>query len=260
MAEKLKNSELETAKLHDAHVSAGLRPRFLLICEHASNFIPAELNDLGVDEKTKVSHAAWDLGALELAKLMMNKMGSPLVAQQVSRLVYDCNRPPSEPSAMPEKSEIFEIAGNKNLNQTQRDERTEKYYKPFNELIKSVVQNEINTKNQIIIATIHSFTRSYYGQERNTEVGILHDEDARFSDAILKAANDDEDFEFVRNEPYGPEDGVTHSLKEYALQYGLHNVMIEVRNDLLDDAIKREKMADKLAHYLLVASEKLEGK
>jgi predicted N-formylglutamate amidohydrolase len=37
----------------------------------------------------------------------------------------------------------------------------------------------------------------------------------------------------ARNDPYGPEDGVTHSLRLHGLENGLANVMIEVRNDLL---------------------------
>ena len=38
-----------------------------------------------------------------------------------------------------------------------------------------------------------------------------------------------------RNDPYGPEDGVTHTLVEQGVRNGLQNVMVEVRNDLLAD-------------------------
>lgn len=252
--------KLETVKLHDAHIDKNEPQGFILLCEHASNFIPAELSDLGVDEATKNSHAAWDLGALAMAKLMMEKLNSPLIAQQVSRLVYDCNRPPHEPSAMPKKSEIYEIAGNVNLSQAERDERTSLYYKPFNEMMKQCVSNELESKNQPIIVTIHSFTRSYFGKDRHVEIGILHDEDARYSDAILEVAKNDGDFELKRNEPYGPEDGVTHSLKEYAQPHGLHNVMIEVCNDLIANDEAQEMMAEKLAVYLLAAQKIVEGK
>ena len=31
----------------------------VLICEHASNFIPASLSDLGLNSDGQVSHAAW---------------------------------------------------------------------------------------------------------------------------------------------------------------------------------------------------------
>lgn len=256
MSVNVKIDELEVVKL----LNFIERPQFILLCEHASNFIPAELNGLGVDEATINSHAGYDLGALALAKLMMKKLNSPLIAQQVSRLVYDCNRPPSEPSSMPIKSEIYRINGNENLSQEDRDIRTEKYYKPFNELILSLIENEINDKNHVVIVTIHSFTKTYNNEDRTTEIGILHDVDRRYSDAILQVAQNDNEFKFERNQPYGPQDGVTHSLKEYALPHGLHNVMIEVRNDLISNDKDQEIMAEKLATYLLAACNLVKGK
>ena len=36
---------------------------FLIVCDHASNKIPASLGTLGVNEAALQSHAAWDLGA-----------------------------------------------------------------------------------------------------------------------------------------------------------------------------------------------------
>ena len=38
-----------------------------------------------------------------------------LVAGQVSRLVYDCNRAPTAPDAIPARSEIYDIPGNRDL-------------------------------------------------------------------------------------------------------------------------------------------------
>ena len=45
-------------------LNAGGRGGFVLVCEHASRFIPAALGELGLDEEAKHSHAAWDIGAL----------------------------------------------------------------------------------------------------------------------------------------------------------------------------------------------------
>jgi predicted N-formylglutamate amidohydrolase len=59
-------------------------------------------------------------------------------------------------------------------------------------------------------------------------------------------------FKVERNEPYGPEDGVTHTLRLHALPNGLLNVMIEVRNDLIQDEEGQRVAADFL-HGLLVA-------
>ncbi|MBL1242244.1 MAG: N-formylglutamate amidohydrolase [OCS116 cluster bacterium] len=249
------SAENAVVKLHNAYAGEGARPKFILICEHASLFIPPELDGLGLDAAVISSHVGWDLGALALAKLLMKKLNAPLVAQQVSRLVYDCNRPPEAPSATPAKSEVFEIIGNQGLSPAARAERATKYYVPFHDMVSAVVENELKHKNQPIIVTIHSFTGKYYGQDRHVEIGILHDEDARFSDKILDLSKNDEKYKFERNQPYGPRDGVTHSLKEYALPHGLHNVMIEVRNDLIADCYMQESVAKMLANYLLAAGE-----
>lgn len=34
----------------------------VLVCEHASRFIPAALNGLGLSDEAARSHAAWDIG------------------------------------------------------------------------------------------------------------------------------------------------------------------------------------------------------
>ena len=34
--------------------------RFVLVCEHASNWIPPAYEGLGLDEAVRRSHAAWD--------------------------------------------------------------------------------------------------------------------------------------------------------------------------------------------------------
>ena len=50
-----------------------------------------------------------------------------------------------------------------------------------------------------------------------------------------------------RNEPYGPEDGVTHTLQIDAIARGLSNVMIEVRNDLIATPGRQAAMAARLS-------------
>ena len=79
--------------------------------------------------------------------------------------------------------------------------------------------------------TVHTFTPVYFGSDRPTEIGILHDSDANLADRMLSAAAGSK-YRVDRNQPYGPQDGVTHSLKLYGVARGLRNVMIEVRSDL----------------------------
>ena len=98
---------------------------------------------------------------------------------------------------------------------------------------------------------MHSFTPVYFGKPRAVEIGILHDADTRLADAMLAAAGEKSLYDTRRNEPYGPEDGVTHTLKEHGLANGLPNVMIEVRNDLIKDEAGQGVVADYLTGLLL---------
>ncbi|HHS82536.1 MAG TPA: hypothetical protein ENJ68_03355, partial [Devosia sp.] len=96
-------------------INAAGRSAMVLACEHASNHVPQSLDGLGLSRDVLESHVAWDPGARDLAVALSERFDAPLVASKVSRLVYDCNRPPDVPSAVPERSEIYDIPGNSGL-------------------------------------------------------------------------------------------------------------------------------------------------
>lgn len=204
--------------------------RVVLLCEHASHRIPPEFCGLGLSDADRLSHAAWDPGARNLTLELSKALDAPVVASTVSRLVYDCNRPPEAASAIPEKSELIAVPGNVGLTQAQRDARKVVAYDPFCAAVSKVVNQR---RADTVIVTVHSFTPVYFGTPRTVELGLLHDEDSRLVDAMLNYVERIPHRRTERNEPYGPADGVTHSLRLHALSRGLPNVMIEVRNDLL---------------------------
>jgi predicted N-formylglutamate amidohydrolase len=211
----------------------------VLVCEHASHYIPQSLNGLGLSKYAGASHAAWDPGAMAVASQLAKNLDAVLVASEVSRLVYDCNRPPDAPDAMPSRSELIDVPGNKDLTQSERSVRAEVFYRPFQSALHSV--------------TVHSFTPVYHGQMRSVEIGILHDIDTRFADAMLKVAHAHTPSNVQRNEPYGPEHGVTHTLKEHAIKDGHLNVMLEIRNDLIETAVQQDEMAGLLSGWIVDA-------
>ncbi len=219
----------------------------IVVCEHASCFIPPELNSLGLDAGDLKSHIAWDPGAMAVAEGISARLDAVLVASQVSRLVYDCNRPPSSDGAVPEKSEIFDIPGNQGLSPAERDIRAALVYEPFRTSLEAVVAA---ANHPSIIVTIHSFTPVYNGKAREVELGILYDQDSRLADAMLMNTHWHTVLDVRRNEPYGPEDGVTHTLRENAIGRGLHNVMIEIRNDLITTPREQDAMAATLSGWI----------
>ncbi|ETA50865.1 N-formylglutamate amidohydrolase [Ponticoccus alexandrii] len=216
----------------------------LLLCEHASAHIPTRYGGLGLRADWRDSHAAWDPGALALAQVLSSALNAPLVAGAVSRLVYDCNRPPSSPSAMPERSEVVEVPGNVGLTPEARAERVESVYAPF----VAAVETQLGRAPGALV-TVHSFTPLWHGTPRETEIGLLHHSDARLAEAMLARAPQGRVVHL--NRPYGPEDGVTHSLQLHGK--GLPNVMIEARNDLLTTPKDVQTMAMDLLAMLTPA-------
>lgn len=216
----------------------------VIICEHASAHIPAVYDGLGLVPDDLKSHAVWDPGARDLSLKLSKALDAPVVASAVSRLVYDCNRPPEAPSAMPEKSELIEVPGNTGLTATARQRRAQAVYHPFCRAVSDILDKR---GSGAIVVTVHSFTPVYFGKPRPVELGLLHDEDSRLVDLMLDHAGKLPHRKIARNEPYGPADGVTHSLKLHAVSRGLANVMIEVRNDLL----ATEEMATGMALDIL---------
>lgn len=235
-------------------VNPGGQSPVLLVCEHASNAMPRSFCGLGLGAEALRSHIAWDPGALDTATHMAGLLDAALIHSRVSRLIYDCNRPPEAPDAMPPESEATVVPGNADLSEAERATRTDAYYRPFEALLSDTLDQR---GGAAVLVTIHSFTPVYHGAPRAVEIGILHDTDARLADAMLDAASG---YHVERNAPYGPEHGVTHTLRRHALPRGLLNVMIEVRNDLLTTPQDCADMAETLAGWVTKGLDSLSGK
>lgn len=222
----------------------------VILCEHASHYIPKQYHELGLESAHRRSHVAWDPGARAVAMKLAHALDAPLVASRISRLVYDCNRPPEAASAMPERSESIAVPGNLKLTKAQRAARVEVVYRPFCDAVTRVLKDRVVRNIPTALITIHSFTPCYLGQSRAVEIGILHDADSRMADAMLAQSHRLTHRKVQRNAPYGPEDGVTHSLKLHGIGNGLENVMIEIRNDLLATPDGEKTMAEELLQLI----------
>jgi len=226
--------------------------RFLLVCEHASNAIPEEFGTLGLDAAAREAHIAWDPGALGVARHLADLLDSPLVAATVSRLIYDCNRPPDAAGAMPERSERYDIPGNRGIDTAARLARTEAVYLPFQAALGGQLARMLARGRRPVLVTVHSFTPVWFGVRREVEFGIIHDTDPGYAQALLAAAQD-LPLRSALNEPYSGADGVAHTLKLHATSHDLPHAMLEIRSDLIADAAAQEAMAARLAPILVRA-------
>ncbi len=235
-------------ELHPAHIinEHGTSP-IVLICEHASNVIPESLNNLGLSHADRQRHIAWDIGAEGVSRHLSALLDAPLFLQNYSRLVYDCNRSPENPSAMPEVSEIFEIPGNKALSPEFRLQRTQEIYRPFMVAVTEFLDHRAAHGRRAVPVSIHSFTRVYQGKERKVELGLLCEHDETLAKALLHAFPE---VDTQINEPYGPQHGVMHLMNLLASPRGLQHLMIEIRNDLIETETGQKNWAETLAPQL----------
>ncbi|MEH6359732.1 MAG: N-formylglutamate amidohydrolase [Amylibacter sp.] len=231
-----------------AHVINGQgQSRVLLVCEHASNHIPARYAGLGLTKAAKISHAAWDPGAQAISERISALLDAPLVVSKVSRLVYDCNRPPTSTGAIRAVSEQVIVPGNDALTTAEQKERVETVYEPFTQTVTDTIKS---FKAAPILVTIHSYTRIYNDHTRDVDVGIIHDADARLSHVMVELSGKALGLRYALNEPYSKADEVAHTLELHATKNGLINVMIEVCNDLLETPEQQDAIAWMLADLL----------
>lgn len=225
----------------------------LLVCEHASCDMPNHPDALGLPEAARKAHIAWDPGALGVAQGLSKRLDATLFSGTQSRLIYDLNRPPHSKTAIPEHSEAFSIPGNAKLSQNERLSRTEELYLPFHEALHTEIVRRLAQGRTPTLVTIHSFTPVYNGKAREIELGIIHDSDPALAMAVSAEASKQLSLATALNQPYDANDGVTHMLRLHATPYGLRNVMLEIRNDLIATPEDQDKMAECLTPILKAA-------
>lgn len=216
----------------------------VLVCEHASADIPPVLGDLGLAPDARHSHAAWDIGAAALARRLSQMLSAPLVEARLSRLVYDCNRPPKAPDAIPSRVEAHDVPGNRGLDAAHRAARAAAIHDPFH----AALARTLADRPDAALVTIHSFTPVWNGTPREVEIGFLHGADDRLAQAMLAAVP--AGWVAALNAPYGPSDGVLHTIDRHGTAAGRASVMIEIRNDLLATQAQQEAAAGLVARCL----------
>jgi predicted N-formylglutamate amidohydrolase len=209
---------------------------YVIVCEHASNALPRSLGSLGLARQDFERHIAWDPGALDVASLIADGTGSPLVAQRYSRLAIDCNRDPALPDAIPERSEYTDIPGNMALSSEEKTSRIKALWEPFHAALDRLIGARLGSRKATTLVTVHSFTPIFRGFERPWHAGIISTDDRSFSDRVLAVLRRDPELAIGDNEPYSAKDNVDYTIRRHGRDRGLPHVMIEIRNDLVRSA------------------------
>jgi len=223
---------------------------FVLLCCHASNHIPAALDGLGLPAAELVRHIAWDPGALGISRLLSAALDAPVIHPTTSRLVIDCNRADSAADLIPARSELTDIPGNAELTEAGRADRIAGVHTPYHAAIDRVLAARDQAGLTSVLVAVHSFTPVYKGVARPWAIGILSDRDRRLADPLLAELAGEPALVIGDNEPYAPKDGVYYTLDRHGTVKGRATVMLEIRQDLLGDALGEKAWADRLAAAL----------
>lgn len=233
-------------------VNAGGRSPFVLVCDHASNRLPARYGDMGLSAEVLDSHVAWDPGALAVSEAMAAQLDAPLVLSTVSRLVIDCNRDLDAADLFWTLSEYTPIPANENLSPEERAYRIATVHAPFHDAIDALIDSRAG--RETILVCMHSFTPVFLGKARPWPVGLIHGRDPRFTAALRMAlAAGAPDLDIGWNQPYAALNGVTLTLEKHGDARGLASTMIEIRNDEIADAAGVALWAQRLADGLTAA-------
>lgn len=229
----------------DGEVTSGV----LLLCDHASNAVPADLADLGLPKAQFERHIAYDIGAAAVTRALARRLGAPAILTRFSRLVIDPNRGRDDPTLVMQLSDGAVVPGNKGLGEDEIQRRIERFYDPYDVAIAQAIQDGLKAGHPPVIVTIHSFTPSWRGWPRPWHVGILWDADERFAKPLLEGLMAETGLVVGDNEPY---DGALagDTIDRHATQRGLANALIEIRQDLIASDEGAEEWAERFARLL----------
>lgn len=231
-------------------VNAQGRAQTILLCDHAANAVPSALHGLGLAARDLVRHIAWDIGAAAVVRRLSARLDAPAVLSGFSRLVIDCNRRPGTPASIVMVSDGVEIPGNRDVAPQDALRRAEACFWPYHRRIGAGIAGFAMRGQVPAIVSIHSFTPVLGGVRRPWQVGVLWDRDARIAGPLIETLRRRGDLVVGDNEPYSGRTGFGYSIEVHAIETGLPNVLIELREDLIADEDGQTRMADLVADAL----------
>ncbi|WP_333832845.1 N-formylglutamate amidohydrolase [Rubrimonas sp.] len=225
-------------------------PSLLLLCDHASNALPAEIGCLGLSGDDMARHIAWDVGARAVTLALSDAFEAPAILTRWSRLVVDANRGEDDPTLVMRLYDGAVIPGNRSVDPAERERRLALYHRPYHAAIDAALDRALALNVTPRIVSVHSFTPQLRGRApRPWHVGVLWDRDDRLAAPLLRALGAEDELVVGDNEPYtGRLEG--DCLWRHGTMRGLPNVLIELRNDLIGDVEGQRAWAALLARHL----------
>jgi len=215
----------------------------LIICDHASNHVPADI-DLGIAPELRDNHIAIDIGVAEVAALIAARFKCKAILAGFSRLVIDANREEDRDGLVPESSDGHTIIGNVGVD---KEARLARFYRPYHDAVAA----QLAAMHRPFILSLHSFTprlASDPTQKRPWEIATLYNEDdraARIALPIFEAAGLNAGDQL----PYSGRI-LNATMNRHGEANGIAYLNVEMRQDIVRTAEGQRRFADILVPIL----------
>ncbi|KPQ14826.1 MAG: putative N-formylglutamate amidohydrolase [Rhodobacteraceae bacterium HLUCCA09] len=222
---------------------------WLVTCDHATNTVPQAVRGgaLGLGQADMGRHIAYDPGAAGVALALGEALGAPVLTSNFSRLVIDPNRGADDPTLLMRIYDGTVIPGNRHADAAELEHRMALCYRPYD----AALARMAGRRDDTVLCSIHSYVPQLRGRPpRPWHVGVLHSHlDSRLAERLIARLEAERDIVVGDNQPYGghlPGDAIDR----HALRHGRPNVLIELRQDLIETVDQQRAWAARLAPLL----------
>ena len=226
----------------------------LILCDHASNAVPAAYARLGLADAQFERHIAYDIGAAWATEALAAALDAPALLTTYSRLLIDPNRGADDPTLVMRLSDGAIVPGNARIDQVGIEDRRRRFWQPYHDAVEAEIEAMTATGAGVAIVSMHSFTPSWKGVPRPWHIGLLWDNDPRLAQPLFRALAAEPDLQpwserVGDNEPY---DGALpgDTIDTHATRHGIANVLIEIRQDLIATESPARAWGERLARLL----------
>lgn len=216
--------------------------RFIITCEHSSNQVPAGYEYL-FEQFTDVlnTHKGWDPGALVLATILSEKLGAPLFTYPWTRLLIEPNRSVGNNQLYSKASSVY----------PNKEKLVKQFYLPYRNSVEKKISEIVNSKQQVVHLSVHTFTPLFENKTRDFDIGLLYDPKRNPEKSFCNNLRNilKKEFQVKMNQPYkGNADGFTTYLrKKFTDDYYL-GIELEVNQALyFKGEINWKKVCDNIS-------------
>ncbi len=186
----------------------------------------------------------------EVARRLAAALTATAVLASYSRLLIDCNRPLDDHTSIREISDLTVVPGNRGLDGAVQRARAETFFWPYHAVLGRVIGRWRAQGIAPIVIAVHSYTPAMNGTERPWQLGILSNRDRRIANPLLAALAALPDLVIGDNQPYSGLEPYGYTVETHAIPAGLANVLLEFRQDEIEDEAGAHLWADRVAAAL----------